>query len=73
LADEKSQLKKKCKEEKKRLDEDLEKMKQRKIDLEKEEHAQVLRQIDQEFEEEHNKLLEKRKLVAEQNRSINVV
>jgi hypothetical protein len=39
LADEKSQLKKKCKEEKKRLDEDLEKMKQRKIDLEKEEHA----------------------------------
>jgi hypothetical protein len=32
-----------------------------------------LRQIDQEFEEEHNKLLEKRKLVAEQNRSINVV
>ena len=73
MADEKSQLKKKCKEEKKRLDEDLEKMKQRKIDLEKEEHAQVLRQIDQEFEEEHNKLLEKRKLVAEQNRSINVV
>ncbi len=32
-----------------------------------------MRQIDQEFEEEHNKLLEKRKLVAEQNRSINVV
>jgi hypothetical protein len=32
-----------------------------------------LRQIDQEFEEEHGKLLEKRKLVAEQNRSINVV
>ncbi len=32
-----------------------------------------MRQIDQEFEEEHGKLLEKRKLVAEQNRSINVV
>jgi len=32
-----------------------------------------LRQIDQEFEEEHGKLLEKRKLVAEQNRTINVV
>lgn len=58
LGEEKSQLKKKCKEEKKRLDEELEKMKVKKEQLEADEHAAVLDQIDQEFNEEHDKLME---------------
>jgi len=48
-------------------------MKKRREDMEKEEHAQILRQIDMEFENEHNKLLEQRKLVADQNRNITVL
>ena len=49
LAEDKQQLKKKCKEEKKRLDVELERMKKRKVDLEQEEHAKVLDEIDTEF------------------------
>lgn len=73
LADEKTQLKKKCKEEKKRLDAELERMKQRKDDMEQEEHARVLAEIDEEFEAENAKLIAKRKLVAIENRNINIV
>jgi hypothetical protein len=73
LAEDKQQLKKKCKEEKKRLDAELERMKQKKVDLEQAEQSAVLQQIDQEFDEEHNKLLEQRKLVAVENRNINIV
>lgn len=50
LGDEKSGLKKKCKEEKKRLDQELERMKKRKEDLEQEEHSKVLGEIDTEFD-----------------------
>jgi len=71
LAEEKSQMKKKAKEEKKRLDEEIEKMKQRKEQLAAEEHAAVLEQIDAEFTEENNKLLEQRKLIAAENMNIN--
>lgn len=73
LGDERTQLKKKCKEEKKRLDEELEKMKQRKEELQQEEHAAALKAIDDEYNEEHDKLLEKRKLLAVENRNVNIV
>lgn len=73
LADEKKQLKKKCKEEKERLDADLERIKKRKVDMEQEEHAKVLAEIDGEFDEENAKLIAKRKLVAKENRNINIV
>ena len=73
LAEEKGQMKKKCKEEKKRLDAELEKMKQKKSDLEQTEQTQVLQQIDDEFAAEHTKLIEQRKLVAIENRNINVI
>ncbi len=73
LAEDKQQLKKKCKEEKKRLDIELERMQQRKIDLEQDEHARVLDEIDSEFNAENSKLIEKRKLVAVENRNINIV
>ncbi len=43
LNDEKLQMKKNCREEKARLDQELEKMRKRREDMEKEEHAQVLR------------------------------
>ena len=41
--------------------------------MEKDEHAQILRQIDAEFDQEHNKLLEQRKQIAQINRSITIV
>lgn len=53
LAEEKSQLKKKCKEEKRRLDEELERMAKKKEEMEAEEHAAVLFEIDREFDSEH--------------------
>ena len=73
LAEEKKLLTKKCKEEKKRLDQELERVKQRKVDMEQEEHAAVLAEIDGEFEEENGKLIAKRKLVARENRNIHIV
>mmetsp|Transcript_5041 Transcript_5041/g.3693 ORF Transcript_5041/g.3693 Transcript_5041/m.3693 type:complete len:93 (+) Transcript_5041:1706-1984(+) len=48
-------------------------MKKRKEDMEREEHAQILRQIDEEFNLEHNKLLAQRKQVADINREITVL
>ena len=57
LAEEKSQLKKKCKEEKRRLDEELAKMAKKKQEMEAEEHAAVLAEIDAEFDAEHQKLM----------------
>ena len=53
LNEAKQQLKKSCKEEKQKLDEQLEKMKKRREDIEKEEHAAVLRQIEAEYEKEN--------------------
>jgi len=73
LATEKQQLKRKCKEEKKRLDEDLERTKRRKEDLEQDEHAAALREIDAEFDQENAKLIEKRKLVAVENKNISIL
>jgi len=48
-------------------------MNKRKEDLEQEEHATILREIDGEFDAENAKLIEKRKLVAVENRNINIV
>ena len=48
-------------------------MRKRREEMEKEEHADILRQIDAEFEVEQNKLLKQRKLIAEQNKDINVL
>lgn len=50
LADEKLSLKKSCRDEKQKLEADLEKMRKRREDIEKEEHAKILREIDAEFE-----------------------
>jgi hypothetical protein len=48
-------------------------MKKKREDLEQEEHARILAEIDAEFDAEHAKLMEKRKLVAVENRNINIV
>lgn len=61
LNDEKVQLRKNCREEKAKLEGELEKMRKRREEMEKEEAAEILRQIDGEFDQEHNKLLEQRK------------
>lgn len=43
-------------------------MKKRREEMEKDEHAEILRQIDAEFEQEHAKLLNQRKQIADINR-----
>ncbi len=58
LNDEKVQLRKNCREEKSKLEQELERMRRRREEMEKEEAADILRQIDAEFDEEHQKLLE---------------
>ena len=73
LNDEKVQLKKNCREEKAKLDGDLERMKKKREEMEMDEHAEVLRSIDAEFEEEHRKLLEQRKVIADVNRNITIL
>lgn len=73
LAEERTQMKKKCKEEKKRLDEELEKMKKKKEDIINEDNSKILAKIDAEYDEEHSQLIEHKKLVAVENRNINVI
>ena len=73
LNEDKITLRKNCKEEKVKLDQELEKMKKRREEMERDEHAEVLRQIDSEFDQEHNKLLEQRKYIADVNRNITVI
>jgi hypothetical protein len=58
LNDEKVQLRKSCREEKAKLEQELERMKKRREEMDKEEAAEVLRQIDQEFDIENSKYLE---------------
>jgi len=68
LHEQKLQLKKNCRDEKARLDKELERIRKRNEEMQKAEAAEVLGQIDKEFEEEHQKLLDQRKTIAEQNR-----
>jgi chromosome segregation ATPase len=73
LTDEKAQLRKNCKEEKIKLESELERMKRRREEMQKEEAAEVLRQIDAEYDHEHDKLSQQRKQIADVNRSVTVV
>lgn len=73
LAEAKTQLKKNCKEEKKRIDQELERMRIRREELEKEEQAAILKEIDDEFDAENEKLVTQKKEVAKQNREISIV
>jgi DNA repair ATPase RecN len=63
-------FKKKCKEEKIRLDEELERLKKKNEDLEKEEQATMLKAIEDKYNKEYEKLMERKKKIAEQNRQI---
>lgn len=73
LNEEKVQLRKNCRDEKAKLESELERMKKRREEMEKEEAAEVLRQIDTEFDGEHGKLLAQRKNIADINRNITVI
>ena len=68
LNEEKIQLRRNCRDEKAKLEGELEKMRKRREEMEKEEAAEVLHQIDTEFDHEHQKLLEQRKQIADVNR-----
>ena len=70
LNDEKVQLRRNCKEEKVKLEQELERMKRRREEMEKEEAAEILRQIDAEYDQEHDKLVQQRKQIADVNRVI---
>lgn len=48
-------------------------MKKRRADLEQEEHARVLAEIDAEFDSETQKLNDQKKLNAVENRKINII
>jgi hypothetical protein len=58
LNEEKIQLRRNCKEEKVKLEQELARMQNRREEMEKEEAAEILRQIDSEFDHEHSKLLD---------------
>ena len=73
LKKESKQLKQDCKEKKKNLDQELERVKKHNDELVKKEHADILKKIDDKYEAEYGKLLERRKKIAEQNRSITVL
>ena len=63
-------FKKKCKEEKVRLEAELEKIKKKNEELEREEHARMLQAIEEKYNKEYEKLMERKKKIAEQNRQI---
>lgn len=48
-------------------------MTQRRDQIEQEEQAAILRQIEAEYEKENNKVVEQKKLLADQNRQITVI
>ena len=47
-------------------------MKRRREEMEKEEAAEILRQIDAEYDQEHDKLVQQRKQIADVNRVISL-
>lgn len=65
LAEAKTQLKKNCKMEKQRLDDELARIKARREKLEQEEQNEALKQIDEEFEQQNSRLVEQKKLLAD--------
>ena len=65
LAEAKTQLKKNCKMEKQRLDEELARIKARREKLEQDEQNEALKQIDEEFELQNSRLVEQKKLLAD--------
>lgn len=73
LNEEKVQLRKNCRDEKAKLEGELERMRKRREDMERDEAAEVLRQIDGEFDQEHARLLEQRKHLADVNRAITIL
>lgn len=65
LGEAKAQLKKSCKEEKTRLEEQLVKMKERRDKIEQDEQAAFLLQIEAEYQKESNKVVEQKKVLAD--------
>jgi predicted ribonuclease YlaK len=64
LKRESKELKAECKEKKKNLDQELERVKKHNEELAKKEHAEILTKIDEKYDGEYKKLLERRKKIA---------
>lgn len=73
LKKESKTLKTECKDKKKNLDAELERVKKHNEELAKKEHAEILKKIDDKYNAEYAKLYERRKKIAEQNRQITVI
>jgi hypothetical protein len=73
LADEKKQLKRQCIEEKQRLDADLERAKVRRGQLEDEEHAKILKDIDDEYNAANEAVVDQKKTIATVNREVTIL
>lgn len=73
LDEQKKQLKKNCKEEKARLDAELEKAKQRRLKIEDDDQNQQLMEIEAEYDEKTERLAAQKKLLADQNRQITIL
>ena len=73
LKKESKTLKAECKDKKKNLDSELEKVKKHNQELAKKEHSEILKKIDDKYGVEYGKLFERRKKIAEQNRTITVL
>lgn len=63
-------FKKKCRDERDRLELELERIRKKNEDLEKEEHVQMLKAIEDKYNQEYEKLMQSKKKIAEQNRHL---
>jgi len=66
-------LKKNCKEEKARLEQELEKAKARRAKIEEDEQNAQLLEIEAEFDDKNEKLQAQKKLLADANRAITII
>jgi chromosome segregation ATPase len=73
LAEEKTQLKRNCKEEKKKLESELERAQQKREAMEDQEHTSILAEIDQEYNAANDEVINQKKAIAEVNRAVTVL
>ena len=62
-----------CKEKRKNMEVELERVRRHNEDLVKKEHAEILKRIDDKYTREYTKLMERRKKIAQQNREITIL
>lgn len=73
MAEEKTQLKRNCKDEKKKLESELERARNKREAMEDQEHNSILAEIDQEYNAANDEVIEQKKAIAEVNRAVTVL